>query len=148
MKRLLLFLFPLLLLSSVASAENWQKLAHDPQGRVYFIDVDQLALIKENLDHSDKAIAEQTEQNPKRVWIKLALEKPDEKNQNLSYQVFLIEFNFANSAQRVVYIGSYDDQDTLLIDKILPNEEWQSIPEGNHLLTIVGKITQEYLTRK
>ena len=148
MKRILILLVPLVLLFSVASAENWQKFAQDPQGRIYYIDTDQLALVKENLYHPDKAIAEQTEKNPKRVWIKLALAEPDGKNQNLAYQVFLIEFNFANSTQRVIYIGSYDDKDTLLIDKLLPTEEWQPIPEGNHLLTIVGKITQEYLARK
>ena len=148
MKRIVILLVPLVLLFSVASAENWQKFAQDTQERVYFIDGEQLALIKENLDHPDKVIAEQTEKNPKRVWIKLALAKPDEKNQNLAYQVFLLEFNFANSTQRVVYIGSYYDKDTLLIDKIWPTEEWQPIPEGNHLLASVGKITQEYLARK
>ena len=65
MKRILILLVPLVLLFSVASAENWQKFAQDPQERVYFIDGDQLALIKENLDHPDKVIAEQTEKNPK-----------------------------------------------------------------------------------
>lgn len=148
MKRILILLIPLVLLFSVASAETWKKFAQDPQGRIYYIEMDQLALIKENLSHPDKIIVEQTEKNPKRIWIKLTLAEPDAKNQNLAYQVFQIEFNFANSSQRVIYIGSYDDKDTLLIDKLLPTEEWQPIPEGNHLLTIVGKVTQEYLARK
>lgn len=146
MKRIFLFLFPLMLLFSTASAEEiWQKLGTDQQGTSYYVDINQLALLKENLSHKDPVIAEQTKMNPKRVWIKATLAKPDEKNNNFQSYLFLVEYTLTDNQYRLIYTAFYTKDDQLMMpDKIEPNAPWKEVRE-NDLFGVMQKYVLHYL---
>ena len=142
MKKILLFLIPLCFIFSVASAEKWELVTKDANQTSFFVDIDQLDIIKENLHHKDPDISKRTEQSIKRIWIKVVIIEP-----KIITLIILSEYDFAQNKFRTTYSNISDKDGNFLAEKVNDNNPWQTIPEGD-TRELISKYVKNYLSLK